>query len=68
MLHAFTVRNQTFNILKVLERGPLRLVKVTFTRHLGDIYNVKGLVKVTFNSPFLNLKGPFFKTFKLLKV
>ena len=37
-----TVRNQTFNILKVLERGPLRLVKVTFTRHLGDIYNVKG--------------------------
>ena len=29
-----TLRNKTFNNLKVLERGPLRLVKVTFTRHL----------------------------------
>ena len=37
-----TVQNKTFNILKVLEKGPLRLVKVTFTRPLQDIYSFKG--------------------------
>ena len=35
-------QTKTFNNLKVLERGPLRLVKVTFTRHLQDIYSFKG--------------------------
>ena len=30
------------NILKVLERGPLRLVKVTITRPLRGIYSFKG--------------------------
>ena len=38
----FTARNSTINILKVLERGPLRFVKVALTKHLGDIYNFKG--------------------------
>ena len=37
----YTARNKTFDNLKVLERGPLRLVKVTFTRHLQDIYGFK---------------------------
>ena len=39
---------------------------VTF--HKGDLFGWKGLVKVTFSSPFLNLKGPISKTIKLLKV
>ena len=53
--------------------GPLRfnkgnlfktfpVVKVTF--HKGDTLACKGLVKVTFTSPFLNLKGHIPKTFK----
>ena len=60
------------NNLKVLERGPLRLVKVTFIRHLQGIYSLKGpfsckgLIKVTFNSPFLNLKGPISKTLGII--
>ena len=32
---------------------------VTF--HKGELFGRKGLVKVTFNSPFLNLKGPICK-------
>ena len=40
----------------------------TVTVHKGDLFGWKGLVKVTFNSAFLNLKGPISKTFKLSKV
>ena len=40
--------------------------KVTFQK--GDLFSWKGLVKVTFHLPSLNLKGPISKTFKLLKV
>ena len=40
--------------------------KVTF--HKGDIFGTKGLVKVNFNSPFLNLKGHISKTFQLSNV
>ena len=40
--------------------------KVTF--HNGDFFNSKGLVKVTFNSPFPNLVGPIPKTFPAEKV
>ena len=45
-----TLRNETFNILKVLDRGPLRLVKLTktfialnATFHKGDLSVVKVL-------------------------
>ena len=73
-LVTITAQNYTFNNLKVWEMGPLRCcegelyktfsaVKVTF--HKGDLFGWKGLVKVTFNSPFLNLKVPISKTFKL---
>ena len=57
--------------------GPLRLIRAdlykTFTAekvsfHKGDLFDWKGLVTMTFNSPFLNLTGPISKTFKLLKV
>ena len=62
---------------KVLEMGPLRFSKgdlyktfpaenVTF--HKGDILGWQGLVNVTINSPFLNIKGPISKTFNWLKV
>ena len=40
------------------------LVKVTFTRPLQNLFSWKGLVKVTYNSPFLNLKGSISKTVK----
>ena len=40
--------------------------KVTY--HKGDLFNLNGLVKMSFNSPSLNLKGPISKTFKFLKV
>ena len=36
--------------------------KVTF--HKIDLFDWKGLVKVTFNLPFLNLKCPISKTLK----
>ena len=39
----------------------------TVTVHKGDLIGWKGLVKVTFNSAYLNLKGPISKTFKLSK-
>ena len=40
--------------------------KVTY--HKGDLFNLKGLLKLNFNSPSLNLKSPISKTFKFLKV
>ena len=45
----------------------LDFVKVTFpaenvTFHKGDLSGWKGLVKVTFNSLFLNFKGPISET------
>ena len=69
--------NWTFNNLKVLETGPLRFgigniyktfpaEKVTF--HKGHFFGWKCFVKVSFNSPFLNLKGSISKTFKLSKI
>ena len=39
---------------------------VTFCK--GDLFSLKGLVKVTVISPFLNLKGLVSNTFKLSKV
>ena len=71
------MRNHTFNGLKVLEMGPLRLSKcdlyktfpISFQlKRSHFIFGQKGLVKVAFNSPFRNLKGPISKTFKVSKV
>ena len=53
--------------------GPLRLItggiyKAFRTFYKGDLLGWKCLVKVSFDSPFLNLKGPISNTLKLLNV
>ena len=42
------------------------VIKITF--HKGHLYDLKRLVKVTFNSPLNNLNGPISNTFKFIKV